>query len=58
MLVNYGVRPLGTTIAGILGSTIGVRPTLWVATIGPVLGLLFLVPSPIPELHDVPEIAE
>jgi MFS family permease len=58
MLVNYGVRPLGTTIAGILGSTIGVRPTLWIATIGPVLGLLFLVPSPIPELHDVPEIAE
>jgi MFS family permease len=58
MVVNYGVRPLGTTLAGILGSTIGLRPTLWVATIGPVLGLLFLIPSPIPKLHDVPEIAE
>jgi MFS family permease len=58
MVVNYGVRPLGTTLAGILGSTIGVRPTLWIATIGPVLGLLFLFPSPIPRLHDVPEMAE
>jgi MFS family permease len=58
MVVNYGVRPLGTTIAGILGSTIGVRPTLWIATIGPVLGLAFLFPSPIRTLRDVPEQAE
>jgi MFS family permease len=58
MVVNYGVRPLGTTLAGILGSTIGLRPTLWIATIGPVLGLLFLFPSPIPRLREVPEIAE
>jgi MFS family permease len=58
MVVNYGVRPVGTTLAGILGSTVGVRPTLWIATIGPMLGLVFLFPSPIPHLRDVPEIAE
>jgi predicted MFS family arabinose efflux permease len=58
MVVNNGVRPVGTALGGVLGSTIGLRPTLWVATIGPVLGLLFLIPSPIPKLHDVPEIAE
>jgi MFS family permease len=55
MVVNYGVRPLGTTLAGILGSTIGVRETLWIATLGPLLGLAFLLPSPIRRLTDVPE---
>jgi MFS family permease len=55
MVVNYGVRPLGTSLGGVLGSTIGLRPTLWIATIGPLLGLLFLLPSPVMSLHDVPE---
>lgn len=58
MVVNYGVRPLGTTLAGILGSTIGVRETLWIATLGPMLGLAFLLPSPIRNLVGVPEQAE
>jgi MFS family permease len=54
MVVNYGVRPLGTTLGGILGTVIGVRPTLWIATVGALLGLAWLLPSPIPHLHDVP----
>ena len=54
MVVNNGVRPLGTTIGGILGSTIGVRPTLWIATVGALLGLAWLLPSPIPRMRDVP----
>ena len=58
MVVNYGVRPLGTTLAGILGSTIGVRETLWIATLGPMLGLFFILPSPIRNLAGVPEQAE
>jgi MFS family permease len=58
MVVNYGVRPLGTSVAGVLGATIGVRPTLWIATVGALLGLLFYIGSPIPKLHDVPEMAE
>ena len=55
MVVNYGVRPLGTALGGVLGSTIGLRPTLWIATVGALAGLLWLLPSPIPTLHDVPE---
>ena len=55
MVVNYGVRPLGTSIGGVLGSTIGLRPTLWVATVGALTGLLWLLPSPIRNLRDVPE---
>jgi MFS family permease len=58
MVVNYGVRPLGTSLGGVLGATLGVRPTLWIATVGALLGLLFYIPSPIPKLRDVPEMAD
>jgi MFS family permease len=54
MVVNYGVRPLGTSVAGVLGETIGLRPTMWIATVGAVTGLLWIVPSPIMSLYDVP----
>jgi hypothetical protein len=58
MVVNYGVRPLGTSLAGALGSTIGVHDTLWIGAGGALLGMAFLLPSPIRHLHDVPEPAE
>ena len=35
MVVNYGVRPLGTITGGVLGSWLGLRPTLWIATAAP-----------------------
>jgi MFS family permease len=54
MVVNYGVRPLGTTLGGILGTVIGVRSTLWIATVGALLGLAFLIPSPILHMRNVP----
>jgi MFS family permease len=55
MLVNYGVRPLGTSVAGVLGTVIGLRPTMWIATVGALGGLIFILPSPIMKLRDVPE---
>jgi MFS family permease len=58
MVVNYGVRPLGTTIAGVLGTTIGVHSTMWIGAGGALLGMAFLLPSPIRHIHDVPEPAE
>ena len=54
MVVNYGVRPVGTTLGGLLGTLVGVRPTLWIATVGSLLGLAWLLPSPILGLRDVP----
>lgn len=54
MLVNYGVRPLGTAIAGVLGSMIGVHTTLWVATIGALGGMFFLLPSPLRTMRELP----
>jgi len=55
MVVNYGVRPLGTTAAGILGSMLGLRPTMWIATVGAVAGMIWILPSPIMRLHELPE---
>lgn len=54
-LVNNGVRPLGTALGGALGATIGVHATLWIATVGALSGLAFLLPSPIRSLREVPE---
>src|SRR5213076_402633 len=39
MVVNYGVRPLGALAGGSLGALIGLRPTLWIATVGALAGV-------------------
>lgn len=52
--VNYGMRPLGALTGGLLGSTIGLRPTLWIATVGGVLSVLWLLPSPVPRMRELP----
>jgi MFS family permease len=56
--LNYGVRPLGALLGGFLGSAIGLRPTLWLATAGAVLGVLWLLFSPVPGLRELPAQAE
>jgi MFS family permease len=58
MLVNYGVRPLGALAGGLLGAEIGVRNTLWIATVGAIAGVLWLLPSPIMKMRELPEAAE
>jgi len=45
--VNYGTRPIGALIGGALGSAIGVRETLWIGVVGGILGVLFLIGSPL-----------
>jgi predicted MFS family arabinose efflux permease len=49
------VRPLGALVGGALGSAFGLRPTLWFAAAAGVLGVLWLVPSPVPKLLELPE---
>jgi len=46
--VNYGTRPLGALLGGLLATLIGLRPALWIATGGGVIGFLLLLPSPLP----------
>ncbi|MFC4035494.1 MFS transporter [Streptomyces polygonati] len=52
--VNYGMRPLGALAGGVLGGAIGLRPTLWTAAVGGVLGVLWLLPSPVPRMRELP----
>jgi MFS family permease len=59
--VNYGIRPIGALVGGVLGTYVGVRTTLWIAAAGGTIGFLLLLPSPLmsfrmPENSD-PELA-
>jgi len=49
--VNYGSRPVGALVGGALGTLIGLRPTLWIATAGGLAGFLWLLPSPLPRFR-------
>jgi MFS family permease len=53
--VNYGVRPLGALVGGALGTAIGLRPTLFVATGCALAGVLWLLPSQVPRVRELPE---
>jgi MFS family permease len=57
-VVNYGIRPIGSLIGGYLGSTLGLRPALWIATVGAIAGFLWLIPSPVPGMRELPEPAD
>jgi MFS family permease len=58
MVVNYGVRPIGALTGGALGSWIGLRETLWIATVGALAGFFWLLPSPMLRLRELPENGE
>jgi predicted MFS family arabinose efflux permease len=51
--VNFGVRPLGAVIGGLLGSWIGPRETLIIAAIGGALSVLWLIGSPILKVRSI-----
>lgn len=56
-VVNYGVRPIGSILGGALASAIGVRETLFAVTVAAVAGVLWLLPSPLPRLRELPSFA-
>lgn len=45
--INYGVRPLGAIVGGLLGTWLGVRETLLISSAGGFLSVLWLLGSPI-----------
>jgi predicted MFS family arabinose efflux permease len=57
LLVNYGVRPIGALGGGLLAATIGLQTTMWVTAIGALFGVLWLLPSPMSQLRELPETA-
>lgn len=48
---NYGVRPVGALVGGVLATAIGLRPTLLAAAAGGALSVLWLIFSPVPRIR-------
>jgi MFS family permease len=53
--IVYGTMPLGGLLGGVLGTAIGIVPTLWVAVAGTVLAALPVVLSPLARMRDLPD---
>jgi MFS family permease len=56
--INYGVRPIGALMGGILGGLFGVREAILFGVIAAMTGVLFLIGSPILRLRELPEESE
>ena len=52
--INYGIRPLGALTGGLLATTVGIRTSLWISTIGACCSVLFLLGSPLRKLRELP----
>ena len=50
----WGTMPLGGLIGGVLGSTIGVRETMWIGAIGMALAFLPVFLSPLRTMRELP----
>lgn len=52
--VVWGVMPIGALISGVLGSTIGVVPTMWIGTIGTTFAAGWVLFSPLTRMKVLP----
>ena len=53
-LVSEGVAPLGALAGGVLAQLIGIRPTVYVAVVGGMLGMVWLLLSPVGQVRELP----
>src|SRR6266568_5297018 len=53
--IVWGTLPLGGLIGGALGSTLGIRATLWIGVVGAWMAALWLFFSPLRKMRDIPE---
>jgi hypothetical protein len=51
----WGTIPIGSFLGGVLGNSIGLRATLWVAGIGSCVPFLPVLLSPLRGLRTIPE---
>jgi len=52
--VVWGSTPLGALLGGGLGTWIGIVPTLWVSLVGSILGMSWVLFSPLRTMRDLP----
>ncbi|MEJ7748112.1 MAG: MFS transporter [Candidatus Limnocylindrales bacterium] len=55
--VNYGIRPIGALLGGLLGSLLEVRAALFIVTIAASMGGLWLVGTRVLRLRGLPDVA-
>ena len=53
--VVWGVLPVGALIGGVLGSVVGLRPTLWIGAAGEAVAGVWLLASPMRTMRDFPD---
>ncbi len=53
--VVWGVMPIGSLISGVLGTAIGLVPTMWIGAIGGLLAAGFVVFSPLTTMKVLPK---
>lgn len=53
--IVWGTMPLGGLLGGLLGTWLGVLPTLWIAAAGQVLAVLPVVLSPLLGMRELPD---
>ncbi|MCZ2821151.1 MFS transporter [Modestobacter sp. VKM Ac-2977] len=51
----FGTMPLGGLLGGVLGTWLGVLPTLWIAAAGQLLAAGWVVASPLLRMRDLPD---
>ena len=56
--LNYGVRPIGAFLGGVLGTAIGVQETMLITAIAPLFSVLWLIWSPVIRQRALPEPAD
>lgn len=52
----WGIMPLGSLLGGAVGSTVGLRPTMWIGAVGATLCVVPVLLSPVRSLREVPEL--
>jgi MFS family permease len=55
--VNYGIRPVGAVLGGVLADLVGVRPTLVIGGVGGALAVLWLLGTPVVRVGSVDDLA-
>jgi hypothetical protein len=52
--VVWGVMPIAALLSGVLGTWLGVVPTMWIGAVGQLLSALFVIIGPFWSLRDLP----